>query len=79
MKERKKRFALFPGIVVSDDGDQHYVTAQRLAKLHGVRLDECIVVPYDPDRETGLAPVDITLQKLFPSSTGDYPNKGARR
>lgn len=43
----KKRYLLCPGMVTSrTDGDQHYVDAHVLALLYGVRMDECVVLPY---------------------------------
>lgn len=40
------RFALHPDYVHSvNDGDWHFISAQQLAHLYGVRPYECIVIP----------------------------------
>ena len=43
----KPKYLLFPGWVRSkNDSDQHFITASQLARLHGVDIRECLVVPY---------------------------------
>lgn len=45
------RYLLCPGQVKSrTDGDWHHIGARDLARLYGVRLDECLMLP-DPGRE----------------------------
>lgn len=40
-----KKYALYPGTVRSkSDGDQHYITADQLCRLYGVRMNECMIV-----------------------------------
>lgn len=42
-----KKYLLFPGHVVSKDGDEHYVRGQDLAGLYGVPFWECCVATSD--------------------------------
>ncbi len=43
------RFIVHPGFVWSkSDGQQHFISASKLANLYGVNMRECIVI--SPDR-----------------------------
>lgn len=40
------RYLLCPGTVTSrTDGDRHHITADMLARLYRVPMDECVVMP----------------------------------
>lgn len=40
------RYVLMPGYVTSrTDGQRHFINAQRLCNLYGVRMAECVVYP----------------------------------
>lgn len=40
-----KKFILHPGIITSRlDGEDHYINAGTLAKLHKVDINECIIM-----------------------------------
>ena len=43
-KRGKLKVFLFPGWVVSADGDSHWITAANLARLYGVRQDDDVIV-----------------------------------
>lgn len=62
-----KRFALFPGHVVSQrDGDRHYIGGVQLARLYGLNPAECVVV-YDLEQD-----YDRSLLPLHPLPSGRY-------
>lgn len=45
------QYLLCPGLVRSQvDGGMHQVNAAQLARLYGVRIDQCVVLP-EPGRE----------------------------
>ncbi|MDX1698987.1 MAG: hypothetical protein R3250_00145 [Melioribacteraceae bacterium] len=66
---------IHPGYVRSkNDGQEHYISAQRLANLYKVDLNAPNVRVYDPDKpETTLgvrfSPQDIHLEPLY---NGEY-------
>lgn len=63
-----KRYLLCPGYVISQtDGDLHYISAPKLARLYGVNLNECVS---DSDRLQSRNNQHLT--KLFPRFGGDY-------
>lgn len=77
------RYLLCPGYVRSrTDGDRHHVGADQLARLYGVRMDECLILPdagrrADPQyawfRQQLLDRVDRgELTALRPRYGGDY-------
>ena len=74
------KYALYPRPVTSKvDGDRHFIGAQDLANLYRVRLDECVIVPwetrpgYERQHELLLERVKANrLIPLYPSYSGDY-------
>jgi hypothetical protein len=61
------RYVLHPGYVRSiSDGQEHFVGGQRLARLYGVPLRDCVFCDEPDYREL---PGDIHLR---PRSDGDY-------
>ena len=71
-----KKYILCPGPVQSCiDGDLHFIGAERLAKLYGVRLSECFVWDWGKgmyDR----TPRGVDTEKLIwltPRYDGAYP------
>jgi len=65
------QLVLRPGYIMSKtDGDIHFISADKLADLYGVRLSKCVVVhdqfPYL--RESS----DVTYVHLYPRYDGDY-------
>ena len=66
------RVFVHPGIVVSiHDGQEHHITADRLADLYGVQLRLCFVINQDqPMMIFSPQPNDI---HLYPRHDGDYP------
>jgi len=73
-----KKYALHPGYVRSKfDGDEHFITAGQLAHLHGVPMQECVVVPWDDPRENSLKGFKRDdLVHLYPSYHGNYRRLG---
>lgn len=66
-----KRFVLVPGFVRSiNDGDEHYITANMLARLYGVSIAECIVDNGRPLDLYGRNTQD--LPRLHPRRDGRY-------
>lgn len=64
----KKKYALYPSDVISqNDGQRHYITARRLCELYGVDPNECMIAPlsrrgsiaagYDPKFIASLIPL----------------------
>jgi hypothetical protein len=72
------RVILVPGHVSSiTDGQVHWISADKLARLWNVPLPRCVVWDYrtDAGRHFRPAPTDITL---YPDSSGRYdPAKSA--
>jgi len=74
----KKQFVLVPGYVRSiNDGDIHYITAQKLAGLYHVQMHECYVYPFDEAHQSGLQRQWLDkncahLKWLYPRTRGDY-------
>lgn len=74
------KYALFPGHVTSKtDGDVHFVGAQDLARLYGVNMRECVVLPFPKTaaeevrwQEMYKFVVQFELIKLRPQYDGDY-------
>ena len=73
------RYLLCPGPVISRvDGDRHHVGASELARLYGVPMAACVVLP--PQRpehhRERMALLDrvraADLVGLFPRADGDY-------
>ena len=75
-----RRYLLCPGLVRSStDGDRHYISAAQLARLYGVSMDDCHVLPNDNEwasrmkRRFLLDRVDGgELVPLRPRHDGDY-------
>ena len=65
------RYILFPGWIISrTDGDRHYIDADRLAKLYGLKLgQDCSIIGFDFKSEDD----DV---HLHPRYDGDYKNYG---
>lgn len=62
------RYVLYPGFIISKDGDEHYISASRLVRLYGVdpfQYEVVISAPYG----TRLQPGDIAL---YPREDGNY-------
>ena len=66
-----KKYILHPGVVKSKfDGDEHYISALKLAELYGVDFNDCYA---DVPNTGNLLGVDQTnLIDLFPRYNGDY-------
>lgn len=60
-----RKYVLCPGYVTSSDGDEHYINANGLAGLYGVRLEDCMF----KGQETR---TDNKVIYLKPRSKGDY-------
>lgn len=70
MADKRKKYALFPGYVKSkSDGDIHFISAGKLAKLYGVRLSECEIFYADDQKPRRFAD---GLIKLYPRYDGKY-------
>lgn len=71
-----KRYAIHPGYVISKtDGDRHYIPAQILADLYGLRPDEYII--WDDQRpETYLGRREEDYVHLYPRYDGNYKLEG---
>lgn len=76
----KIAFVLYPGFVISrTDGDRHYINADQLARLYGLRDGEYVV--YQPPRAFDRAASwrrdpYAGLTSLFPRADGDYSKRG---
>ena len=77
------KYLVYPGYVRSrSDGDIHFITAQMLMRLYGVRPDECIVVRPDDIEEYQLRAYSqeflSSLKHLVPRSDGNYERVSAQ-
>lgn len=71
------RYVLCPGMVKSKyDGQRHYIDAMALARLYGVRLNECEIYEPAPQwTETYFRQAEVRtlgLIRLAPRYDGDY-------
>ena len=70
----RKKYLLCPGWVTSQtDGQHHFISASRLARLYNVRMDECEV--FEPDARP-LAK-HAGLIRLTPRFDGQYKDPHA--
>lgn len=74
-----KKYLLCPGYVTSrTDGDQHYITAEQLARLYRVNPSECEVLTKAEVRRETVTMTEARrrrqagLIKLGPRDDGDY-------
>lgn len=79
--QQRVKYLLCPGDVQSKtDRQWHHVGAQALARLYGVRMDECEVRPVRAFARFGWRPTP-GLVELHPRWDGDYrlPNQSIRQ
>lgn len=69
-----KKYICFGGYVVSkNDGQMHYIPPEKLPKLYGVPINECILIGIDKQSQDRLQELDTEKYKrLFPKGNGDY-------
>lgn len=69
-------YAVYPGYVVSDDCDKHFITAAKLMELYRVQPCLCLVVNprnhYSSMGYSRLMELAEGLIPLKPDSNGDY-------
>lgn len=69
-------YAVYPGYVVSNDGDKHFITAVKLMELYSVQPCLCLVVNprnhYSSTEYSRLMEVVEELIPLRPNSNGAY-------
>jgi hypothetical protein len=72
--EPKRRIILHPGEVFSEhDRQRHFIDAPRLARLYGVRLEDCLVQDYrNPESYRGFYARKNDMH-LYPRKDGSYP------
>jgi hypothetical protein len=76
----RKRYLLRPSSVVSkSDGEVHHIGAAELARLHGVDVRRCVVIPEGEEWPRGMGPLHTEalreaagLKLLTPSYHGNY-------
>lgn len=74
------RYLLCPGFITSrTDGDRHHISAEQLARLYGVPLDECLVLNYGGSPGLNHRRAELQsraargeLLALYPRHSGDY-------
>ena len=68
-----QRFILHPGFVRSKtDGQQHFISASKLAELYRVDLRDCIVLaPDNPEKGFGFEWKEDDVD-LYPRTDGNY-------
>lgn len=65
-----KKYVIFPQYILSkNDGDKHFISAEKLMKLYNVNPKECIIWR-DEDFKTGSPPKDLIWLK--PRYDGNY-------
>jgi len=62
------KYCAMAGHVLSQDGDYHYISSQRVMQLYGVNPKECITAPLN--RKGFRLPDGVVA--LYPMSNGDY-------
>ncbi len=77
------KYVLHPNFIRSADGDTHYVDARTLARLYGVKWDECVVSSNISAMRSFGAGEYSELKHLYPRANGAYhlnlcvPEKGS--
>ncbi len=68
--KKKIKYVLHPGFIRSEtDGEEHYVSADKLAKLYKINYFECFVASEDSIKPI---PNDPELIHLYPKYDGKY-------
>jgi hypothetical protein len=71
-KHREIRYLLCPGSVMSKvDRQYHYISAEQLAKLYSVRMDQCEIRPERMFARLGWRQPEGLIE-LHPRYDGDY-------
>ena len=71
----RRKYALHPGYITSkNDGDRHFISARQLARLYGVKIEECVV--WGPEYRPGEWRREDYVH-FYPRYDGDYktPNR----
>ncbi len=67
-----KKYVIFPGNVISPyDGDEHYISANKLIELYKVDRDECIII-HDEFEYAIYRKQIVGLTFLYPRTDGNY-------
>lgn len=75
MNQHVKKYRCLGGYIEATDGDRHYISASRVAKLYGIRPEECIFVNVDtPDTNLRSYSAEFinSLIDLWPQDSGIY-------
>ena len=71
---KRARIAIHPGEIISEtDGQRHFISADRLARLYGIKIRPLDVTVWDfrrPENNIGLNPDDFL--HLYPLRSGKY-------
>jgi hypothetical protein len=68
----EKQYMLHPGRVISKtDRQEHFIDAPTLARLYGVKLHDCLIVPISDALYPGHSE-RLDVIHLYPKSNGDY-------
>jgi len=68
-----RRYFICPGIVISrNDGDEHFISASKLAQLYGISLNEPNVHVVKPTEQHYARKWHVTDVFLYPRKDGDY-------
>lgn len=75
------KYLVYPDYVRAADGDVHFITAQMLMRLYGVRPDECIVVRSDDEHQFRAYSQEFldSLKHLAPRTDGNYTQVSATK
>ena len=71
----KHKYLVVPGVVFAQDGDRHYIKADQLMHLYGVRRADCLVTHGNDkgSKVRGYTPEYLRgLIRLEPRSDGNY-------
>jgi len=77
-----KKYLVFPGKVISrHDGDSHFITADKLIRLFGVKREECIIINSldEAGRIMNTEPGFQKMIHLSPRWDGDYTLPNANK
>lgn len=68
---RQKRYLVIPGVMFSQDGDRHYVSARQLMTLYNVPLKECLAI-CRPEEWQGLRFEHLAPLIALTPTVGEY-------
>ena len=71
------RYIIHEGYVVSSDGDEHFISGERLIELYNLDPSQCYIQRYD--RPIRGVRINEEYTHLFPRTDGNYKIPGEKK